>query len=193
MQGAAWGLVFQSSQPAFECAGFTWVALARTLWNGNPPGNGNASTDRTQSTQIRQNVTMSSIFEAHFAQAAPIVATICQEFEDCYQSIWNNSLLVKPEGEYPLAIHQILGEESNRDRLDQHISELAKFPPGEAILELIRCLSTLVGLYDFEESMDPHESRAIIRTIWENNQIASSPAWLQTSSPFIQRLGIFLK
>ncbi|MCA9429717.1 MAG: hypothetical protein KC940_04325, partial [Candidatus Omnitrophica bacterium] len=86
----------------------------------------------------------------------------------------------------------ILRTERLRDKLDERISEIEESPPSEPSLELARNLTTLVHLFDLEESEDVHEKTATARTIWKKNEIDNWPDWLQRKSPLVERLLPFL-
>jgi hypothetical protein len=176
LQGASLSLVSVESDSFLNRAGFSLAAASRMMWSG---GQG-----------LREYVTQ--LIHAQFEGGAQAVLSLMEDLEDWFAPTQPLGALSEP---LPLAhsAHDLLPDEARRDLFDQRISAIEECPPCETCMDLVRSLSSLAGLFDFEESADIHETRALARTIWNLSGIERWPSWLQASSPLAERLQRLLR
>jgi hypothetical protein len=157
-----------------ERGAFALSTLARGMWEG-------PSWDPRPFVRER--------IHQQFEAAGPIVETLTHDFERWADQLRESAAdSGSPMCQTFQRATEILGSESVRDKLDQRISEIEESAPCGTCLELAKSLSTLVGLFDLEESSDSTEAKAMARILWRNNQVDKWPAWLRDNSPLVERL-----
>jgi hypothetical protein len=176
MRGAIVGLTAVDSRVYLERAGFALCVLARAMWKGQ---------------DWDPEPFAGEVIRDQFEGAGSVVEALTKEMERWVDPVEPGDDSAAQSFLFRFA-HQAIHSEGVRDKLDQRISEIEESAPCETCIELVRALATLVSLFDLEESSDPHEAKAIARTIWERNAIDAWPSWLQTSSPLADRLRSFL-
>ena len=176
MKGAVVGLTAVDSRVYLERAGFALSVLARAMWKGH---------------EWDPEPFAGEVIRDQFEGAGSVVEALTRDMERWVDPFEAGEESAAQSFLFRFA-HQAIHTEGVRDKLDQRISEIEESAPCETCIELVRALATLVSLFDLEESSDPHEAKAIARTIWERNSIDTWPNWLQTSSPLADRLRSFL-
>jgi len=178
LEGAAIGLTRLDSFAFLERAGFAYSVFARAMWNG-------ADWD--------PEAFVERAFHDQFEGAGAVVNALARDLERWVSEPGSDEeALSNAQSFFFRFAHQVLPREQERDRLDQRVSEIEESAPCETCIEFSRSLATLVSLFDLEECGDPHEAKAIARTIWKRNMMDSWPEWLQVSSPLADRLKTYL-
>lgn len=163
-----------------EGAGFAAALAARGMWHG---------------LNWSEDSVARGLYSAQFDTAGAVVARLVDDFAEWTRP---SSGAKEQNGGVsgPIAFassREVLISERRRDQLDERISEIEESPPSEPCLELIRSLSTLVSLYDLENTADIHEAAATARMIWKKNDIDRWPDWLTRDSPLVEHLKPLLR